>query len=205
VIAISCFLLTVGFAHAQEGRKNEMGLLLGRTVTPSRDTAGPGSNRLEVGAGITFQLNYARLLTSDSRFALHLEAPAVAIPLQGVQGSDGSLPLNYDSFFITPALRINFKPRSTLSPWFSAGGGYALFDESALRKDGTLNITRGTGTGALQFGAGVDVRTPIKVLFPIGLRAEIRDFYTGKPSYNVDTGGGLQHNLVFSGGFTLSF
>jgi hypothetical protein len=205
VNAVFCFLLTMGFVQAQEERKNELGLLLGGTVTPSLDTTGPGSDRLEVGAGITFQLNYARLLTSSNRFALHLEAPAVAIPLQDIHGSSGSLPLNYDSFFITPALRINFKPRSTFSPWFSAGGGYALFDESALRKDGTHNVTRGASAGALQFGGGVDIRTPIKVLFPIGLRAEVRDFYTGKLSYNVDTGGGLQHNLVFSGGFTLSF
>src|SRR6266852_2080514 len=45
----------------------------------------------------------------------------------------------------------------------------------------THNTTRGTSGGAVQFGGGVDVRTPIKVLFPIGLRAEVRDLYTAKP------------------------
>src|SRR5262249_7973504 len=104
----------------------------------------------------------------------------------------------------TPSLRAGFGPSRTISPWISAGGGYALFDESAKRIDGTPNL-HGTGGRAAQFGAGVDIRTPIKVLLPLGLRLEVRDLYSSKPQYNVNTGGGLQHNLVFSGGMVLHF
>ena len=73
------------------------------------------------------------------------------------------------------------------------GGGYALFDESANRIDGTHNTTRGTSGGAVEIGAGFDIRTPIKIPFPIGLRAEVRDLYTSKPNYNVSIGAGFQH------------
>ena len=100
---------------------------------------------------------------------------------------------------------MKLAPSQRVSPWLSAGGGYALFDESANRMDGTHNTTRGTSGGALQFGGGVDIRTPIKVLFPIGLRAEVRDLYTAKPNYNISTGGGFQHNVVLSGGVVLHF
>jgi hypothetical protein len=41
--------------------------------------------------------------------------------------------------------------------------------------------------------------------FPIGLRAKVRDFYTAKPDYNVNTGGGFQHNIALSGGIVLHF
>lgn len=192
-------------AFAQDGgaSKNELGLLLGGTTTPSLTIAGGGSIR--VGAGMTFQVTYARRLSETSELAWYLEFPAAAIPLQDLSAANGATPRNYDSFFVTPALRVRFRARSTVAPWLSAGGGYALFDESALRVDGTHNITRGTSSGALQFGGGVDFRPPLRLIFPIGFRAEVRDFYTGKPNYNVNTGGGLQHNVVFSGGLVVRF
>ena len=100
---------------------------------------------------------------------------------------------------------MKLAPAAGISLWFSAGAGYALFDESANRIDGTHNTTRGTNGGAVQFGGGVDFRTPIKLLFPIGLRAEVWDLYTTKPDYNVNTGGGFQHNIALSGGILLHF
>lgn len=70
----------------------------------------------------------------------------------------------------------------------------------------TPNTNRiGTNRGAVQFGAGLDLRTPVKILFPIGLRVEVRDFYSGKPNYGANASDGYQHNVVFSGGFTLHF
>jgi len=196
--------LTVICAHAQKSANNELGLILGATRTPSLTIAGNGGS-IEVGTGISFQVTYARQLMVSDTLAWYLEFPAVAIPLQDVSNPDGATPLNYDSFFVAPSLRLKFRPRGSVAPWLSAGGGYALFDESAERRDGTHNVTRGTSTGALQFGGGLDVRTPIKVFVPIALRAEVRDFYTGKPAYNVSTTGTLQHNLAFSGGLVLSF
>ncbi len=205
MVTIACVVLALFQAHAQANRKNEIGLLLGATVTPGLEIAGSSSSGLRIGSGITFQLTYARQLATARSVALYFEVPALAIPLQNITASSGAVPANYDSFFVTPGLRVKVAPSARVSPWFSAGGGYALFDESANRIDGTHNTTRGTSGGAVQFGGGVDVRTPIKVLFPIGLRAEVRDLYTAKPNYNVSTGGGFQHNVVLSGGIVLHF
>ena len=200
---VGLLALTVMSAQAEDA-KNELGLLLGATRTPSIAIAVSGGS-IEVGAGLTFQLTYARRLSDNGHLAWYLECPALAIPLQDVKSSIGATPKNYDSFFVAPSLRLKFGRQKSIAPWLSAGGGYALFDESAKRRDGTHNFTRGTSTGTLQFGGGIDVRTPIKVLFPIGLRGEVRDFYSGKPAYNVGTDGGLQHNVVFSGGLVLTF
>ncbi len=205
VLTLACVVLALFPAYAQAHRKNEIGLLLGAPVTPGLEVAGSSSSSLKIGSGITFQLTYARQLTTTRSVALYFEVPALAIPLQDITASNGAVPANYDSFFVTPALRVKLAPSARVSPWFSAGGGYALFDESASRIEGTHNITRGTSGSAVQFGGGVDIRTPIKVLFPIGLRAEVRDLYTAKPNYNVSTGGGFQHNVVFSGGLVLHF
>jgi hypothetical protein len=57
-----------------------------------------------------------------------------------------------------------------------------------------------------QFGGGVDVRTRLKLLFPIGLRGEVRDFYTlGTPSFGVPVQRSEQHNVVVSGGLVVHF
>jgi len=131
-------------------------LFLGATVTPALDVAGPGGGGLEIGAGNTFQLTYARRLATTPRLALYFEVPALAIPLQDITASIGAVPRNYDYFFVTPGLRVKLAPAAGISLWFSAGGGYALFDESANRMDGAHNITRGTSGGAVQFGGGVE-------------------------------------------------
>jgi hypothetical protein len=204
-LAVLLFTLTIALASAQRNPKNELGLLLGATVTPHLNAAASAREQLTIGTGTTFQLNYARQLMTGRSLGLYAEVPALAIPLQTVTITSGVAPKNYDSFFIAPGMRAKFFPSAWASPWLSVGGGYALFEESAQRMDGTHNTTRGTSGGAAQFGGGVDVRTPIKFVFPIGFRVELRDLYTSKPNFNLDTGGGFQHNLIFSGGLVLRF
>ena len=203
-LAVILFVFAGEFASAQKNAKNELGLLLGATLTPHLNSASV-NGPLTIGTGTTFQMNYARQLMSSRSVGLYAEVPALAIPLQTVTVPSGVAPKNYDSFFITPAIRANFFPSARVSPWLSLGGGFSLFDESPERMDGTHNTGRGTSGGAAQFGAGIDIRTPIKFVFPIGLRIEMRDLYTSKPKYNLDTGGGFQHNLIMSGGLLLRF
>ena len=204
-LVFACVLFALAQSQAQTNPKNEIGLLLGAAVTPELETTGQVPTSLQIGSGITFQVTYARRLGGDRLVGLYFEVPALAVPLQDITASDGAVPRNYDSFFVTPGLRVKFRPNGRVSPWFSVGGGYALFDESALRIDGTHSTSRGTSGGAAQFGGGVDLRTPIKVVFPIGFRLELRDLYTSKPTYNVNTGGSFQHNVVLSGGLVLRF
>jgi hypothetical protein len=204
VLAAIIFLSALRAANAQTESKNEIGLMLGGTVTPAVGISAPGGGRLSIAAGMTFQFNYARRLMKGRSLRLYFEVPTLATPQQAISSAAGASPRNYASLFMTPSLRATFRPTAAVSPWLSAGGGYALFDESAQRIDGTHNA-HGTNGGAAQFGGGVDIRTPIRVLFPIGVRLELRDLYASKPSYNLNTGGGLQHSLVFSGGLVLRF
>ena len=204
-LMLACIVFAFPQSQAQLNQRNELGLLLGAAVTPEIQVTEPIRSSVQIGSGITFQVTYARQLRRSRITAFHLEVPALSIPLQRITASNGSVPRNYDSFFITPALRVTFAPGRRLSLRFWAGGGYALFDESALRTDGNHNTTRGTSGGAIEFGAGANLRTPVKVQFPIRFRLEVRDFHTSKPTYNVSTGGAFQHNLVFSGGLVLHF
>jgi hypothetical protein len=84
VLTITCIVLALFPAYGQDNRKNEIGLLLGGTFTPALDVAAQDANRLEIGSGITFQLTYARQLTTARSVALYLEVPALAIPLQHI-------------------------------------------------------------------------------------------------------------------------
>jgi len=67
----TCVVLAVSAAYAEDSRKNEIGLLLGATVTPTLNVAGTGGTRLEIGTGTTFQLTYARRLATASHLVLY--------------------------------------------------------------------------------------------------------------------------------------
>lgn len=162
--------------------------------------------KITFGSGITFQATYARRLVGLKAAAISFELPFIAAPNVRVSSTANAVPANYASLFITPGLRVKIRPTAAISPWISVGGGYARFHESAELQDGSPNPGRiGANRGAAQFGGGVDLHPAIKVFFPIGLRVEIRDLYSGKPNYNLSTGGGFQHNLLFSGGLVLTF
>ena len=110
----------------------------------------------------------------------------------------------YAYVFLTPHVRVKFFPEGALSPWLSFGAGYARFLEK--RPENAPSFIPGTNTGTLLLGGGVDTRTLIRVLrVPIGLRAEVRDFYSGSPNYNQTVRGDLQHNVVFTGGLLIKF
>ncbi len=70
---------------------------------------------------------------------------------------------------------------------------------SVLKKGGTnTEIHRNVGTA--QFGGGIDVHTRLKLLFPIGLRGEVRDYYTLKsPRFGVPIQRTEQPNVIVSG------
>lgn len=205
VLILVCAIAALA-AHAQDRRKNEVGLLLGGAVTPNLTLSDLARDSINFGAGLTFQASYARHLAEGSKAQLSLEVPLLAAPSVSASSKDSRVPSEYASLFITPGLRLTLAPRAVVSPWLSVGGGYARFHEAAELVNQAPNFGRvGRNTGAAQFGGGLDIRTPVAILFPISLRLEVRDVFSGKPTYNADTGGGFQHNVVFSGGFVVHF
>jgi hypothetical protein len=58
----------------------------------------------------------------------------------------------------------------------------------------------------LEFGGGIDTGPIVHVLrIPIGFRVEVRDFYSGTPTYNQKINNSLQNNVVYTGGLLLRF
>ena len=109
---------------------------------------------------------------------------------------------DYKSFFVTPAVRANLFPGAGISPWVSFGGGLGHFSENASLEFGGTNPGKtGSTSGVFQAGLGLDVR----VLLSLRLRGEVRDFYSGVPQLNVDTGKNRQHNYFVGGGVVQHF
>jgi hypothetical protein len=110
------------------------------------------------------------------------------------------------TLFVTPSLRAQFVSHAPASPWLSAGFGYELYEGSSALQNGVANTEIRRNVATAQFGGGIDVRTRLKLVFPVGLRGEFRDFYTlGNPSFGVPVQRSEQHNLVISGGLVLHF
>lgn len=125
----------------------------------------------------------------------------LANPLREVDSTNQRVTKDFATLFVTPGVRLKLVPAKRTSPWFSIGGGYALYEHSTESLSGQLNpAPRHLHRGALQLGAGVDV----KAWRWLGFRGEIRDFYTGNPAFNIRPEGG-QHNLVAGGGFWFTF
>ncbi len=84
------------------------------------------------------------------------------------------------TLFVTPSLQSRFANDVPASPWLSGGFGYGLYEGSSVLQKGVANTEIHRNVGTAQFGGGIDVRTRLKLLFPIGLRVEVRDYYTLK-------------------------
>jgi hypothetical protein len=112
------------------------------------------------------------------------------------------IPANVRALFLTPSVRLNFFSRDSVTPWVSAGGGYGRwFQSSNLIWYGTNPGPTGTNTGVVQFGAGLDAW----FWHGWGFRFEARDFYSGVPTLNVETGRSRQHNYNVAVGFMRRF
>jgi hypothetical protein len=133
--------------------------------------------------------------------ALYGEINFVASPTaREITTSVSTATHDFASLYITPGIRVKFRPASKISPYAEVGGGYADYEQSLTQLDGRPNpAPRQLARGVFDFGAGVDVH----VWRFVALRGEARDFYTGSPNYNITSISGGQHNIVATGAFVL--
>jgi opacity protein-like surface antigen len=192
------FLLPAALCLAQEdaAHKNELAFGLGGIPTLSRSD----SPSLDAGSGVAFQVNYGRRILGGGKWALYGEINFLASPLREVSSSVTTATNDFASLYLTPGIRVKFRPSSRISPYAVVGGGYADYEQSFTRIDGRPNqAPRQLARDVFDFGAGVDVR----VWRFVALRGEARDFYSGAPDYNTASISGGQHNIVATGGFVL--
>ena len=203
-IVLALFLLSLtGSALAQ---KNEIAFLAGQTYNSNqgiRPNGGFSTTDLSFKKASAYEVTYARKFFDAKLFSLYLEVPFVASPKILLDATSGGNPaLDYSSLYITPGVRAKLPGIWRLSPWVSAGYGYARFTNSSARLDGTLNTSTGSkNSGALQLGGGLDFR----IFKRIGVRGEVRDFYTTVPPLSVSQLQSSAHGLIYSVGVVLHF
>ena len=194
-LALLLLFATVCAAQESEDHKNDLAFGLGGIPALSQSDS-PG---LGAGSGIAFQVNYGRRLLESNTLAL-FEINFVASPLRDVSSVVGTATRDFASLYVTPGIRLKFRPSSRISPYAVIGGGYADYEQSVKQIDGQPNqAPRELARGVFDFGAGVDVQ----VWRFVALRGEARDFFTGAPNYNVASISGGQHNIVATGALVL--
>ena len=198
---IVCVGILIASAIAQ---RNEVSATLGRIFVSSQQVQGANffDPNVHFGNGLSIGGNYSRLLRTYGIFGISGEVSGVYSPDMDLNLSQNLIPEGYQSFFITPAVRMNIFSAESVSPWVSVGGGYGMFRMSdKLVFFGTNPGKTSTNTGIFQFGAGLDVWPWQKW----GLRLEARDFYSGVPDLNVTTVRSRQHNIYVGGGIIRRF
>jgi hypothetical protein len=205
-ILINAFLGTVLPGMAQERQeKNEVGLVIGATLTPARNFSTGTANSASFNPSLALGAEYDRRLVGAEHVTLSGGVDFLASPLDvKISNPPNDLIGQYAYLVLTPHVRLKFNPRGRLSPWVLLGGGYARFLEK--RPTASPSFVPGTNTGTLVYGGGIDTRTLFRVFrIPIGFRGEVRDFYSGSPNYGQTVKGDLQHNVVFTGGLLIKF
>jgi hypothetical protein len=185
-------------------QNNELSVTVGRTFVSTQTIQNStGFNpHIHFGNEESVDFNYSRLLKSKDLFALFAELPVAIYPRMDLNTGQNVIPKDIGALFITPSARMNFFPGQGLSPWLSLGGGYGRFREAPrLNFFGANPGPTGTNTGVVQFGAGLDV-WPWRRW---GFRLEARDFYSGVPALNVNTGRSRQHNYYVGAGVIRRF
>jgi hypothetical protein len=199
-----CFTLflfvMVTTAVPVRAQNQELTFSLGGIPGQSRALAG-SSGSANIAADRSFGINYGRRLAGTRTAALYAEIQFVAIPNRPVSAANAVVPQSYASLYLTPGFRLKFFPNSRVSPWAAVGGGYALYQQSALLSNGQNTPDKFLNRGVFDYGGGLDYR-----LFRfIGLRGEVRDFFSGNPDLNNPLSSSTQHNAVASGGIILLF
>src|ERR1700680_562261 len=198
-------VVTVGALTAQAAaQKNELSGMLGRTFISDQGIKGALSydSKVRFGKGFTFEVNYARRIMEGPFWSLAVEVPFIDNPDEDVHSAQNVVPGQYSSIFITPAARLNLFSEQAVSPWVSLGAGFGHFGESSTLVFGGSNPGKtGTTTDVLEAGVGLDV----KIIGRFRLRGEARDFWSGVPNLNVNTGKSRQHNIFVGGGIVWQF
>jgi len=196
-----CLGTLVAGALAQ---RNEVSGTIGRVFVSSQAVQGANffDPNIHFGNGLTFGGNYSRLIMTRGIFGIFGEVSGAYSPDMKLNLSQNLIPKSYQSYFVTPGLRVNIFSGDSVTPWVSLGGGYGYFKQSSDLVFGGPNPGKtSTNTGVFQFGAGLDVWPWQRW----GLRLEARDYYSGVPDLNVTTVRSRQHNIYVGGGVIRRF
>ena len=224
VVAFFCFVFSL-FSFAQ---KNEFALSIGAMhssdqtatvggiVCPLGVNCGPAN--ISTNTGVGFEGNYARQLVRFGGASLDVEVPIVGVPGHDVHLSVAQMSVASNistwTFFLTPSARIKFHA-GPIAPFVSVGGGWAHVETNVNVLNivpvtsgailGSFPFSSSLDHGVLQFGGGVDFKTPLPHL---AVRAEARDFWGTGIARSLAVGTispEHQHNIFAAGGVVFRF
>jgi hypothetical protein len=204
--AAAILLIAASALTSGQETKNEIAVMVGRMFISDQGVPNTNffDNTVHSGKGLSFEGDYARKLRNYTWGTLSVEVPVVVNPDEDLNYGLNQVPKDYSSIFVTPAVRVNFLQDFVFSPWLSFGGGLAHYTASKdLVFFGTNPGHRVHNSGAIEAGIGFDVKIPRIYIFRF--RFEARDFWTGEPPINVDTGHTRQHNYFVAGGAVFRF
>jgi hypothetical protein len=114
-----------------------------------------------------------------------LEFPFAAGPSHRVETAQRNAITSLATLFVTPSFRARFLNHAPAS--LPPGGfGYRLYEGSSVLQNGAANAEIHRRVATAQFGGGIDIRRRLKLLFPIGFKGGVGDFYTlNTPSFGV--------------------
>ncbi|MGP0097338.1 MAG: hypothetical protein ACLPHI_09895 [Terriglobales bacterium] len=204
-VLVLAVLVLVCSAAAQDSSNswviNQLSVTGGRTFVSTQTVPSTGLP-LHFGNPGSFAVDYSRLLKSFKIFGLSAEVPVGIYPKMGLNYYYDQIPRNVGALFVTPSVRLNIFSNDSVTPWVSVGGGYGRYWQSSnLIWYGANPGPSGTNTGVVQFGGGLDVW----FWHRWGARMEVRDFYSGVPDLNIDTGRSRQHNYYVGAGVVHRF
>ena len=197
--ALMAAIILTSSAFAQ---KNELEVGVGRTFISDQGVIGSSlfNNDVHHGRGWTFEGNYGRVLR-EGFTKLTFEVPALFDPDEDLNYAANQVPSSYKSLFVAPSLRANIFGYNAVEPWFSLGGGFGYFNPASHLEFGGTSPAKSSSTGLLQVGFGLEVRLKPKW----NLRGGVRDFWSGTPNINVNTGKSRQHNFFVGVGVVYHF
>jgi hypothetical protein len=163
----------------------------------------PVNNGFNSGNAFAVEGNLGVKLAGVPFIGLYLEVPVAGTLNSKVPVSALSSAGTYSSIFVTPGLRIKLFPEFPLSPYVAAGGGLAHFSRSTSQTPSGSSSS--VNKGVFDIGGGIDM----KIAPFLGLRAEVRDFYSGSPELTLNQVTGTfnerQHNIIGTAGLVLRF
>jgi hypothetical protein len=154
------------------------------------------SNPLDLGAAFALEGTVAHEIASVPFASAAVEIPIAGSFKSSIPSLAGTtLARSYTSLFITPGLRLRLAPSFPISPYLSAGLGYARFNRTLFNGG-----TSAQSSFAVDIGGGLD----FKVLPFVSFRGEIRDFNSGGLDI-ASLAFGRQNNLFATVGLAVRF
>jgi hypothetical protein len=215
VSLLSLFVL-LAFSTLTFAQKNEVSFVVGGAVSPAMtDTGSIAIGALcpttqancggivnftittKVESAVFFEGTFSRRVIDAHLASAYIEVPVAGIPSRDIKNSFGN---NFSSLFFTPGFKVKLRPLAGISPFLSAGAGFAHFNTEL---PSIIPSSSPSNTWATQFGGGADISTRIH---PLAFRAEVRDYLTGAPKFmTVSIFRHSLHNILIGGGIVLRF